>query len=159
MLTSMKKKVFFLLILTIVSLDICLAQNRNSTAEIMSRRNAGLNTGELKIYQDPGIDSLIGRYILYNLRLNGLEGFRIQIYNSSNKNARDESGKVRAEFMSRFPDIESYASFDKPSYYKIRAGNYRSRIEGTRYLLMIRKVFPDAILVPDIINFPDQNNN
>jgi hypothetical protein len=159
MLTSMKKKVFFLLILTIVSFDICLAQNRNSTAEIMSRRNAGLNTGELKIYQDPGIDSLIGRYILYNLRLNGLEGFRIQIYNSSNKNARDESGKVRAEFMSRFPDIESYASFDKPSYYKIRAGNYRSRIEGTRYLLMIRKVFPDAILVPAIINFPDKNTN
>lgn len=159
MLTSMKKKVFFLLILTIISLDICLAQNRNSTAEIMSRRNAGLNTGELKIYQDPGIDSLIGRYILYNLRLNGLEGYRIQIYNSSNKNARDESGKVRAEFMSRFPDIESYASFDKPSYYKIRAGNYRSRIEGTRYLLMIRKVFPDAILVPAIINFPDKNTN
>jgi hypothetical protein len=155
----MKKKVFFLLILTIGTLDICLAQNRNSTAEIMSRKNSGLNMGELKIYQDPGIDSLIGRYILYNLRLNGLEGFRIQIYNSSNKNAREESGKVRAEFMSRFPDIVSYASFDKPSYYKIRAGNYRSRIEGTRYLLMIRKVFPDAILVPAIINFPDKNIN
>jgi hypothetical protein len=157
--SSMKKKVFFLLILTIGTLDNCLAQNRNSTAEIMSRRNSGLNMGELKIYQDPGIDSLIGRYLLYNLRLNGLEGFRIQIYNSSNKNAREESGKVRAEFMSRFPDIVSYASFDKPSYYKIRAGNYRTRVEGTRYLLMIRKVFPDAILVPAIINFPDKNIN
>jgi len=159
MLSSMKKKVFFLLILTIGTLDNCLAQNRNSTAEIMSRRNSGLNMGELKIYQDPGIDSLIGRYLLYNLRLNGLEGFRIQIYNSSNKNAREESGKVRAEFMSKFPDIVSDVSFDKPSYYKIRAGNYRTRVEGTRYLLMIRKVFPDAILVPAIINFPDKNIN
>jgi hypothetical protein len=159
MLISMKKKGFFLLILTIVTLDLCLAQNRNSTAEIMSRRNAGLNAGELNIYQDSGIDSLIGRYILYNLRLNGLEGFRIQIYNSSNINARDESGKVRAEFMSRFPDIVSDLFFDKPSYYKIRVGNYRTRIEGTRYLLMIRKVFPDAILVPAIINFPDKNIN
>jgi hypothetical protein len=155
----MKMKVFFLLIITIVTHNICLAQNRNSTAEIMSRRNAGQNTGTLNIYQDSGLDSLIGRYILYNLRLNGLEGFRIQIYNSSNKNAREESGKVRAEFMSRFPDIVSYASFDKPSYYKIRAGNYRTRIEGTKYLLMIRKVFPDAILVPAIINFPDKNIN
>ncbi|HBC78067.1 MAG TPA: hypothetical protein DEO60_07330 [Bacteroidales bacterium] len=155
----MIRKIFFLLILTIIAVHICLAQNRNSTADLMSRRNAGLNTGELKIYQDPGIDSLIGRYILYNRKLNGLEGFRIQIYNSSNKNAREESGKVRAEFISKFPDIVSYASFDKPSYYKIRAGNYRSRIEGTRYLLMIRKVFPDAILVPAIINFPDKNTN
>jgi hypothetical protein len=155
----MIKKAFFLLILTILSLDLCLAQNRNSTADLMRRRDAGLNTGELNIYQDPGIDSLIGRYILYNQRLNGLDGYRIQIYNSSNKNAREESGKIRAEFMSKFPDIFSKLTFDRPSYYKIRVGNYRTRIEGTKYLLMIRKVFPDAILVPDIINFPDQNNN
>lgn len=155
----MIKKAFFLLILTFFSFDLCLAQNRNSTADLMRRRDAGLNTGELNIYQDPGIDSLIGRYILYNLRLNGLDGYRIQIYNSSNKNAREESGKIRAEFMSKFPDIVSYATFDRPSYYKIRVGNYRTRIEGTKYLLLIRKVFPDAILVPDIIKFPDQNNN
>jgi len=155
----MIKKTFFLLIITFFSLDICLAQNRNSIADLMRRRDAGSNTGELNIYQDPGIDSLIGRYILYNLRLNGLDGYRIQIYNSSNKNAREESGKIRAEFIGKFPDIVSYATFDKPSYYKIRVGNYRTRIEGTKYLLMIRKVFPDAILVPDIIKFPDQNNN
>jgi hypothetical protein len=155
----MIKKAFFILILTVFSLDLCLAQDRNSTADLMRRRDAGLNTGELNIYQDPGVDSLIGRYILYNLRLNGLDGYRIQIYNSSNKNARVESGKIRAEFMSKFPDIVSYPTFDRPSYYKIRVGNYRTRIEGTKYLLMIRKVFPDAILVPDRINFPDQNNN
>jgi len=159
MFIRMLKKAFFLLILTFVSLDFCLAQNRNSTAELMRRNDAGSNTGDLNIYQDPRIDSLIGRYILYNLRLNGLNGFRIQIYNSSNKNAREESGKIRAEFMSKFPDIVSYATFDRPSYYKIRAGNYRTRIEGTKYLHMIRRVFPDAILVPDIINFPDQNKN
>jgi hypothetical protein len=155
----MIKKVFFLLILSIVSLYPCLAQNINSTEELMRRQDGGINTGKLNIYQDPRIDSLIGRYILYNMRLSGLMGYRIQVYNSSNKNAREESGKVRAEFMSKFPDIVSYATFDRPSYYKIRAGNYRTRIEGTKYLLMIRKVFPDAILVPDIINFPDQKIN
>jgi hypothetical protein len=155
----MIKKVFFLLILGIVSLDLCLAQNINSTEELMRRQDNGLNPGKLNIYQDPGVDSLIGRYILYNMRLNGLEGYRIQVYNSSNKNAREESGKIRAEFISKFPDIVSYATFDRPSYYKIRAGNYRTRIEGTKYLLMIRKVFPDAVLVPAIINFPDQNKN
>jgi hypothetical protein len=86
-----------------------------------------------------------------------MNGFRIQIYSSSDKNAREEAGKIRAEFISEFPDIKSYPSFDKPSYYKIRAGDYRTRIEGTKYLLMVRKVFPDAYLVPDIINFPDLN--
>ena len=40
-----------------------------------------------------------------------MDGFRIQIYNSPNRNAREESGKVRAEFMSKFPDIVSYPPF------------------------------------------------
>lgn len=154
----MTGKIIFLLILIIFSLDPCNAQGRYSTAELMRRNDAGFRAGDLNIYQDRGIDTLIGRYILYNVRLNGgLEGFRIQIYNSSVKEAREEAGRKRAEFMDRFPGIASYPTFDRPSYYKIRAGDYRTRIEGTKDLLMIRKVFPDAILVPDIINFPDPN--
>ena len=153
----MIKNAFVILILTIVSTDLCLGQNINSTADLMRRRDAGFNTGQLNIYQDPRIDSLIGRYILYNMRLRGMEGFRIQIYSSSNKNAREESGKKRAEFINKFPGIVSYASFDRPAYYKIRVGDYRTRIEGIKYLLMIRRVFPDSDLVPDIINFPDLN--
>jgi len=153
----MIKKILFLLILFIFSFDLCWSQDRYSTAELMRRRDNGFSTGDLNIYQDPGIDSLIGRYILYNIRLNGIDGYRIQIYNGSDKHAREEAGRKRAEFISRFPDIVSYATFDKPSYYKIRTGDYRSRIEGIKDLLMIRKVFPDAILVPDVINFPDQN--
>ena len=59
--------------------------------------------GKLTIDQDPAIDTLISRYILYNRKIDGMEGFRIQIYSSSEKNAREESGRVRAEFMSKFP--------------------------------------------------------
>ena len=140
-----------------VSFDLCHAQGITTTAELFRRHVANYRMGELNIYQDPGIDSLLNRYILYNLRLNGMEGFRLQIYRSSNKNAREEAGKFRAEFLSQFPDIRSYSSFNPPSYYIIRAGDYRTRIEGTKYLLMVRKVFPDAYLVPDIINFPDLN--
>jgi hypothetical protein len=153
----MIKKTFSLFILLAVSFDLCLAQKISATEDLLHRQDANYNTGKLNIYQDPGIDTLINRYILYNLRLNGMEGFRIQIYSSSNKNAREESGKKRAEFISKFPDIISYATFGRPGYYKIRVGDYRTRIEGTKYLLMIRKVFPDAYLVPDIINFPDLN--
>jgi hypothetical protein len=152
-----KRTPIIILLLLLVSFDLCQGQGLNSTAGLFRRQYANLHMGELNIYQDPGIDSLISRYILYNLRLNGMNGFRIQIYSSSDKNAREEAGKIRAEFISEFPDIKSYPSFDKPSYYKIRAGDYRTRIEGTKYLLMVRKVFPDAYLVPDVINFPDLN--
>jgi hypothetical protein len=133
------------------------AQVAPATADLMRKNDSNSSAGKLIIEQDPRIDSLLNRNILYNKRLNGMEGFRIQIFNSSDKNAREASGKVRAEFMNKFPDIVSYASFDRPGYYKIRAGDYRTRIDGTKYLLMVRKVFPDAYLVPDVINFPDLN--
>jgi hypothetical protein len=154
----MLKNTLSLLILLAVSHVLCLAQNINLTENLLDRREKNFQTGKLAIYHDPAIDSLIYRYILYNKRLKGMDGFRIQIYNSPNRNAKEESGKVSADFMSKFPDIVSYPPiFDKPSYYKVRVGDYRTRIEGTKYLLMIRKVYPDAILVPDIINFPDLN--
>jgi hypothetical protein len=154
----MPKKSLILFIILVVSFDLCQSQDIHSTEELLHRKDSNYHMGELNIYQDPGIDSLISRYILYNLRLNGMDGFRIQIYNSSDKNAREDSGKARAEFMTAFPDIIAYPPvFEKPSYYKIRVGDYRTRIEGTKYLLMVRKVFPDAILVPDVINFPDLN--
>jgi hypothetical protein len=153
----MLKRILFVSVLLTFTTSFSPAQEAYSAEELLQTRDSNDHMGELNIYQNPGVDSLINRYILYNLRLKGMDGYRIQIYSSSNKNAREESGKIRQEFITRFPDIVSYASFDRPGYYKIRAGDYRTRVEGTKYLLMVRKVFPDAYLVPDIINFPDLN--
>ena len=152
----LKRTISFFILLSAMQVP-SLAQFTQGTSDLMHRNDVNSRMGKLIIEQDPRLDTLISRYILYNRKLNGMEGFRIQIFNSSEKNARETSGKVRAEFMSKFPDIISYASFDRPGYYKIRVGDYRTRIEGTKYLLMVRKVFPDAYLVPDIINFPDLN--
>jgi hypothetical protein len=87
-----------------------------------------------------------------------MEGYRIQIYSSSNRNAREESARIKAEFMSKFPDIVSDQLFAEPGYWKIRVGNFRTKTEATRLFLMISKVFPDAYIVPDIINLPELNN-
>jgi hypothetical protein len=155
----MFKKIFLaILLLNIVFAELCLAQNNNSTEALFHREESGGNRiGQLKIYQDPRIDTLINRHILYNLKQQSPDGFRIQIYSRSDKDAREESGKKEAEFISKFPDIKSYPSFERPGYYKIRVGNFRTKTEGTKDLLMIRRVFPDAYLVPDKIHFPDLN--
>ena len=61
-----------------------------------------------------------------------MEGFRIQIYSSSNRNAREESNKARAEFISKFPDIVSYPLYAEPGYFKIRVGDFRTKTEATK---------------------------
>ena len=153
----MLRSCFYIVVLQVFVMSLSQAQGFTTTEEILKSNDRGNRRGDLNIYQNSAIDSLINRYILYNLRMDGMEGYRIQIYSSSNKNAREESGKVRQEFITKFPDIRSEVTFDQPSYYKVRVGNYRTRVEGTKYLLMVRKVFPDAYLVPDIISFPDLN--
>jgi hypothetical protein len=159
----------FLLMTVILGLSV-LARSQAvvGTSELFKRSDASSRTGQLNIIQDPALDTLISRYILANKNMeekigySGMEGFRIQIYSSSARNAKEESSKVNAEFLSKFPesqypDLKSHAQFAPPAYFKIRVGDFRTKTEATRLFLLISKVFPNSYLVPDIINFPEQN--
>ncbi len=90
----------------------------------------------------------------------GIEGcWRIQIYSSSNRNAREESKKIQAQFISEFPDVFSTIKYSEPGYFKVRVGDFRTKAEATKLYMEVSRVFPDAYLVPDIINFPELNKN
>jgi hypothetical protein len=86
-----------------------------------------------------------------------MEGFRIQLYRKSTRTAREESNKVRADFMIEFPDIPSYAEYEKPGYFLVRVGDFRTQLEGAKTLALIKKKYPQAYPVPCVINFPDLN--
>lgn len=140
------------------------AQAFVKTSDLLSRNNE--NAGRLQIVQDPRVDTLISRYILMSNRVlqenegnYGMTGWRIQIYNSSVRNAREESNKTRAEFISKFPNIPSYQKYFEPGYFRVRVGDFRTKAEATKVLLAISRNFPNAYLVPDIINFPELNKN
>jgi hypothetical protein len=158
----MIRKLFLLAVFSGISIGFAFSQSFVKTADILKRVGNNSNTGQLNIVQDPGVDSLICRYILMSRNTYkeksyyGMEGFRIQIYGSSNRNAREESNKARAEFMNQFPDIESYQLFADPGYFKIRVGDFRTKTDAVKLFLIISKKFPDSYIVADIINFPDQ---
>ena len=160
----MIRKLFLFLVILYYPVIIVRSQDIVKISDLFKKTDNNPHSGQLTIIQDPALDTLINRYILGYKNLeeknggySGMEGFRIQIYSSSNRNAREESGKTRAEFMSKFPDMVSYMLFAEPGYYKIRVGDFRTRTEATRLFLLISKVFPDAYIVPDIINFPELN--
>jgi hypothetical protein len=159
----MIRKLIFVLSFTIIASGFGVAQSFVKTSDLFKRSYNNYSVGQLNIIQDPSIDSLISRYILFNYNLSkesghpGMDGFRIQIYSSSNINAREESNRANALFMSKFPDIISYPLYAKPGYFKIRVGDFRTKTEATQLFLIISKEFPDAYIVPDFINFPDLN--
>jgi hypothetical protein len=157
-----KKSFLFLVILFLIS-NICRSQAFIRTADLLRRSDTGAGAGSLNINQDKAIDTLISRYILSNRKLRttegtqGVQGFRIQIYYSSVRNAREESARARADFINEFPDMVSYAPYQEPGYFMVRAGDYRTRTEGYKDLLTVRREFPNAYMVPAVINFRGTN--
>ena len=159
----MKRKHFSVLLLFCFSATVLSAQPVVKTADLFQRDDPNNRMGELVINQALPLDTLISRHLLANKNLYkvnnhyGMEGFRIQIYASNNRNAREESNKTRAEFMSKFPDIVSYPLYAEPGYFKIRVGDFRTKTEAMKLFQVVSKEFRDAYIVPDVINFPDLN--
>jgi hypothetical protein len=161
----MFRSLLFSFLFPVIFTGSVLAQPFVKTTDLFKRPDINSRTGQLIISQDPAIDTLVSRYILMNKKVYyvkesnyyGMSGFRIQIYASSNRNAREESNKARADFINKFPDIVSYPLYQHPGYFKIRVGDFRSRTEATKLFLIISKEFPDSYIVPDIIHFPDLN--
>jgi hypothetical protein len=151
--------VFFFIFLA----EVLSSQPLIKTSDLFRRESGNRPLGQLAINQDTALDTLITRHILANKNLfkvnnhYGMEGYRIQIYASSNRNAREESNKARAEFINLFPDIVSYPLYAEPGYFKVRVGDFRNKIEATKLFQIISKEFPGAYIVPDVINFPDLN--
>jgi len=161
----MIRKLILILIILGFSTGISHTQSFVKTTELFRKTDVNNSGGSLNIIQDPALDTLLSRYILANRNLRekytyaGMYGWRIQIFNSSTRNAREESAKVKAEFMTKFPDLEitSDIIFENPGYFKVRVGDFRSKTEATKLFLLISKEFPDAYIVPDFIKFPKLN--
>jgi SPOR domain len=160
----MIRKLFLYLIILSFSGRFGMSQFVVRTSDLFQRQKENSHAGRLKIIQAPSIDTLISRYILVNKNLYvnygyyGMEGYRIQIYSSNNRNAREEANKVKFEFINKFPGIASVIVYDNPGYFKVRVGDFRSKTEATKLYLMILKVFPDSYFIPNcFINFPDLN--
>ncbi len=157
----MNRKYISVIFLFCLSAGILSAQPLVRTSDLFHRDDPADRTGHLVINQSLSLDTLLSRHILANKNLfkvnnhYGMEGFRIQIYASNNRNAREESNKINQDFINKFPEIPSYQLFAEPGYYKIRVGDFRTKTEATKLFQIISKEFPDAYMVPDVINFPD----
>lgn len=109
--------------------------------------------GSGEVIADDKIRMLVNEHIALNEKHNGISGFRIQIYFDSGNQSKIRASRVRAEFSGRFPSVNSYLFYDEP-YYKVRIGDFRSRIDANRFLKVISGEYPSAFIVVDRIGFP-----
>lgn len=107
----------------------------------------------LHVEQDVRIDTLLKRYIGMSKRMNGTEGYRLEIFFSSGLRAKEEAMDVKTEFLKNFPDVPAYLIFTSPDF-KVRVGDFRSRDDALALKNRIKRLYPNAFLAKDIIQFP-----
>lgn len=109
---------------------------------------------ENQIIQDSRIDTLLQRHIAINKRRNGIDGYRLEIFFNSDHNAREKALEVKTEFLKRYPDLDAYIQFQAPNF-RVRIGNFRTKSEALKVKERIKRHYPNAFRVDDIIQFPE----
>ena len=103
---------------------------------------------------DPTVQQIQSDYIKAWEKIDKIDGYRIQITAYSGTNSRNRAEAERAAFKANFPGISVYLSYSEP-YFKIRVGNYLTRLEAYKDLKRIKLTYPNAYIVPEKINFKE----
>lgn len=109
--------------------------------------------GRVSIHQDARVDIILQRHIEYNRHLEGKDGYRIHIFFDAGNQSLSRANQAAQRYQMLFPTDTAYVSFSEP-YYRVRVGDFRTRLDAEGYLQKIIKDYPNAFVIKDKINFP-----
>ena len=113
-------------------------------------------SGQLEVFQDSRIDTLIEKHIFLNKQFKTIEGYKIQIFFDAGNNSKHNAYDERDNFIEKYPDYYVSVTFNEP-YYRVRVGAFRSRMEAEGLLTMIKADYPNAFVIKDEIDPLDVN--
>ncbi len=131
----MNFKLILLSISLICSISV-FAQNDTTNDSTIKKSN-------IAVSKDGRIDNLLETYKSSFT----IQGYRIQIYSDNKKQpARDE----KAKFLSLFSNVKAHEIYQQP-YFKIRVGDFRTKLEAYKFQREIYENFPNSFIVKDEI--------
>jgi len=142
-------KRFFLFIAAMFFCKFLCAQVTFPDAYQIESEREGLS--QLNINKDYRLDKLVDWHIQNNKRRDGIEGYRVEIFFSTNDKQKALDKEV--EFLSKYPDYEVHVLFMSPNF-RVRVGDFRTKSEAWKLLKEIEKDYSAAFVVKDNINFP-----
>ncbi|MET3977535.1 MULTISPECIES: SPOR domain-containing protein [unclassified Mucilaginibacter] len=112
--------------------------------------------GKVQVVAPPLFDTLLAKRATLNKGRGGGSagyssyGYRVQIYSGSNRGA---AFNAQAKFNMEFPEMRTYIVYKEPNF-KVRAGDFRSRIEAERMKEQLKPWFPAMFIISEKINPP-----
>jgi len=100
--------------------------------------------------QNSKITELVNRRVEESRNAMTTDGYRVQLHFG---NDRDKARDIKSKFLNSYQTIPAYDSYQQPNF-RVRVGDFRTRIEATKFLKQIKAEFPSAFVVTDEIKFP-----
>lgn len=98
--------------------------------------------GTVTVDQDKNIDKLLE----FKKDLATVNAFTIQIFSGSSRSARSDAQAIKTQVTTLFPDWANFIEYEQPNY-KIRVGNFRTRLEADRALITVKKSYANAFIL------------
>lgn len=92
------------------------------------------------------VDGVLDSINRFNVTRKFIDGYTIQIYSGQN---REEAMSTKKKMMNE-SDLTAELEYSQPKF-RVRVGSYFSRLEAQKDLVRLRRLFPNAILVPEKI--------
>jgi len=102
------------------------------------------------IVQDSRLDGLIKRQRNANIVKQTMAGYRIQIYFGS---VRQKASEIKSAFSDKHNEVSAYLTYQQPNF-KVRVGDFRTRLEAQRFLKSMEGEYTTMFIVPDEVKLP-----
>ncbi|WP_342647180.1 SPOR domain-containing protein [Mucilaginibacter sp. CSA2-8R] len=118
--------------------------------------------GKLEIIKDSRIDTLIARRSA--IGKNGGKaagsgissyGYRVQFFSGAN---RKDAFSAQNRFQRMHPELRTYINYKEPNF-KIKGGDFRSRLEATKLVEELKGLFSPLYIISERINMPKLDIN
>jgi len=145
-------KRFLFVFLSVLANNFLIAQ-AYSSAQNTEKSNRPPIIKNLKINQDPRLEQMLSWHIENNRINNKIEGFRVEIFFSSDFNAKEKAIRKKKEFLLVYPDNAVHVKYISPNF-RVRVGDFRTKNEALKLYREIKSNYPVAFIVADEIDFP-----
>ena len=104
---------------------------------------------------EPAIEKMEAAHIAAWDKVGTMNGYRIQIIAVTGASSKAQAETSYNSFTAQFPDIAAYITFAEP-FFRVRVGNYHTRLQAYKELLIVQESFPDAFIISDKISCIDK---
>ena len=106
----------------------------------------------ISICRSVSVDAALPIYLKNNSEKK-LNGYRIRIFFDNKQTARAQSEEIEKNFAEQFPQCPVYRTYTNP-YFKVAVGDFRTKSDAVKVLETVKREYPKAFIIKDIINYP-----